>query len=175
MCCECHFMLILSNIVVLPIRYVECTLFYRETVFTHQPWQQCTCCHAHHSQTHGYRQEGWSLSIRLYMSKAETHANKNTFDCDWQRAGKDQREVYSTCTLFNLLLLSFRPLRLLILLSSHLFIDSLVEERRMFLRPSVSSAKILNEWLYVNRIHLSGCFLTYSMNTLMFKGLFFIK
>lgn len=26
MCCECHFMLTLSNIVVLPVMYVECTL-----------------------------------------------------------------------------------------------------------------------------------------------------
>lgn len=140
MCCECHFMLTLSNIVVLPVMYVECTLLYLETVFTHQPWQQCTCCHAHHSQTHGHRQEGRSgVCPSDCMSKAETHANKSTFDCDWQRAGKDQREVYFTCTLFNLLLLSFRPLCLLILLSTHLFLDSLVEERGMFLRPSVSS------------------------------------
>jgi len=81
------------------------------------------------------------------MSKEETHANKymHTFDCDWQRARKDQRNVYFTCTLFNLLLLSFHPLRLLILLSSHLFLDGLVEGWRMIPRPSVSSTQILNK------------------------------
>lgn len=135
---------------------VECPLLYMEMAFTHQPWQQCTCCHAHHSQTHGYRQKGRSgVCPSDYMSKEETHDKyMHTFDCDWQRARKDQRKVYFTCTLFNLLL-SFHPLRLLILLSSHLFLDSLVEGWRMFPRPSVSITQILNEWLCVKWNHVS--------------------
>lgn len=127
----------------------ECTLHYRETLFTHQPWQQCTCCHAHHSQTHGYRQR--RRSVRVHPS--HRHILKCTSThliVAGTEQGKDKGKMYFTCSLFNLPL--FYPS--ILLLSSLLFIDSLVEEWRMFPSPSESSKPILQKsfiWMfYIN-------------------------